>query len=115
MFVQLPERPAARHIYNLLHRVINDGAPLMETNCRAAQWMLGKYIRDGSLRAERFRKYLPKSHAEPLITRVTQIYDESIRQNATGSCATAAVPDTTGKGIARATSLPERMQSTTIE
>jgi len=80
VFMQLRERQAANHVYRLLHRIIDDVPRNMETNCRAVQWMIGKYLRDGSLNPKYFGRSLPKNQARRLITRATELYDESIRQ-----------------------------------
>lgn len=79
VFMQLAERPAAKHIYSLLHRIVDEGSTNMDRNCRSVQWMLGKYLRDGTLRERYFRKGRPTNQFERLIKRATEVYDESMR------------------------------------
>jgi len=71
VFMQLKERLAAKHLYNTLHRVINEGPRNMVTNCRIVQWILGMYIRSGEMREQYFRKCLSWDQADRLIRRAT--------------------------------------------
>ena len=80
VFMQLDERPAAKHIYGLLHRIVDEGSAQMADNCGKMQWMLGKYIRDGTLHERYFRKCLSKNQADRLIRRAKEVYDGSIRR-----------------------------------
>lgn len=80
VFTQLDERPAVKHIYHLFHRIVDEGPVNMDNNCGKVQWMLGKYIRDGTLHERYFRKVLPKSQARHLISHATGVYDETIRR-----------------------------------
>jgi hypothetical protein len=78
VFMELDERPATKHLYHLLHQIIDEGPAHMQRNCNRMQWRLGKYIRDGTLHGRYFRKSLPKNQADRLTKRATEIYDESI-------------------------------------
>jgi hypothetical protein len=80
VFMQLDERPAAKHIYHLLHQTVSEGAAQMENNCRKVQWMLGWYVHDRAFHERYFRKFLPKNQSARLIKRATGIYDQSIKQ-----------------------------------
>jgi hypothetical protein len=80
VFMQLKERPAAKHIYNQLHRIGDEGSAKMADNCGKVEWMLGKYIRDDDLRERYFRKFLHQNQADRLVARVTGVYDQSMKR-----------------------------------
>jgi hypothetical protein len=80
VFAQIAERREAKDMYDLVHRIVDQGPAVMDYNCRKLQWVLGHYIHEGELPAQNFQKYLHSNKkSDRIIGRAADVYDQSAR------------------------------------
>ena len=72
VFMQLDEHLAVKHIFQMLHRIVNDGPAQMVNNCRQIPWMLGFYIHDESLSQLRFQCFFVRETVRSADEAVTE-------------------------------------------